>query len=193
MLEAATIDERDLLTAAREGDRAAFGALVKAYQRRAYAIAYGFVGNREDALELAQDAFARAYQAMPRFDTSMPFYPWLYRIIKNSSLNFLKKRKRRGESSLDSMMESGFDAIDAQRTPDAQVELDDVQFAVRAALTKLSPEQREIIRLRHFLEMSYGEIAEALAIPQGTVMSRLHGARKRLKSIIEESAPSVNV
>lgn len=103
-----TYDEAAVVVQARRGDRAAFGELVTQYQRRAYAIAYGFVGNREDALELAQEAFARAYKAMERFDTRMPFYPWFYRIVKNICLNHLKKRRRRGETSLDGLMESGF-------------------------------------------------------------------------------------
>ncbi|MDQ1256105.1 MAG: hypothetical protein QG656_701, partial [Candidatus Hydrogenedentes bacterium] len=79
MTDAATFDEAAAVLDARAGDQAAFGALVTAYQRKAYAVAYSLVGNREDALELAQEAFASAYKAMRRFDATMPFYPWLYR------------------------------------------------------------------------------------------------------------------
>ena len=117
MTELATHNEPELLAAAAHGDRKAFGQLVRLYQRRAYAAAYSLVGNREDALELSQDSFVKAFKAMKRFDLSMPFYPWLHRIIRNTSLNHLKKKKRRGESSLDHMMESGFDARDPGHTP----------------------------------------------------------------------------
>ena len=180
------LDERAAITAARNGDRAAFGGLVRAYQRRAYAVAYGFVSNRDDALELAQESFVRAFKAMGRFDAAMPFYPWLYRIIKNTCLNHLKKKRRHGESSLDTMMASGFDAKDTGNRPDQNAELDDLRCSIQRAMAELSPEHREILRLRHFLEMSYAEIAHALDIPKGTVMSRLHGARRSLRRILEK-------
>jgi RNA polymerase sigma-70 factor (ECF subfamily) len=185
MMESITFDEAAVLVAARDGDRAAFSTLVQQYQRRAYAAAYSFAGNREDAQELSQEAFVKAYKAMERFDTHMPFYPWLYRIIKNTCLNHLKKKKRHGEISLDAMMDSGYDVKDGERTPDGYAELDDLKRALRSAMTRLTPEQQEILRLRHFLEMSYSEIAASLEIPQGTVMSRLHGARKSLRRLME--------
>ena len=112
-----TYDEQAVLLDAQRGDRAAFGQLVRTYQKRAYGIAYGFVGNREDALELAQEAFVRAYKAMARFDPRLPFYPWMYRIVKNTCLNHLKKRKRRGETSLDGMMASGYEPVSKGRGP----------------------------------------------------------------------------
>jgi RNA polymerase sigma-70 factor (ECF subfamily) len=181
-----TFNETAALVAARNGDQAAFGDLVRAYQRRAYAAAYSFVCNREDALELAQEAFARAFKAMHRFDPSLPFYPWLYRIIKNASLNYLKRKQRRGETSLEGMMESGFDARATGPNPVQAAELDDLKRSIHESMARLTPEQQEILRLRHFLEMSYAEIAETLDIPQGTVMSRLHSARQSLRRIVEQ-------
>ncbi len=193
MIEQSTYDEREIISAAALGDRRAFGTLVRLYQRRAYAAAYTLVGNRDDALELSQDAFVKAFRAMKRFDVNMPFYPWLHRIIRNTSLNHLKKKKRRGESSLDSMMESGFDARDPKRTPLDMANRSELALHIEHAMSQLSPEQQEILRLRHFMELSYGEIAASLEIPQGTVMSRLHSARKKLRSILEtqqqEAAP----
>ena len=181
-----TFNEKAALIAARNGDRAAFGKLVTAYQRRAYAIAYSYVKNRDDALELSQEAFVRAYKAIATFDTKMPFYPWLYRIIKNTCLNQIKRKKRRGESSLDAMMESGYDAVDRARGPNEASELDELKQAIQRAMERLTPDQQEILRLRHFLELSYAEISDCLEIPQGTVMSRLHAARKNLKTALEE-------
>ncbi len=183
-MDAATFDEVQALADAQKGDRGAFGALVRAYERRAYAIAYSFVGNREDALELAQDSFARAYKAMPRFKVGMPFYPWLYRIIKNTCLNHLKKRRRRGETSLDGLMESGFDVAHSGENPQRDAELGDLRGEIASAMRELSPEHREILMLRHFQELSYAEIAQCLGVPKGTVMSRLHAARKGLRATL---------
>ncbi len=185
-MKASAFNERAAIEAARSGDRAAFGGLVRAYQRRAYAAAYSFVSNRDDALDLSQDAFARAFRAMPRFDADMPFYPWLYRIIKNLCLNHLKKKRRHGETSLDALMEQGYDPRDKGKSPVGQAELGDLKHAILEAMAGLSADHQEILRLRHFRELSYTEIAEQLAIPQGTVMSRLHGARKALRKNIEE-------
>ncbi|MFP6581458.1 MAG: sigma-70 family RNA polymerase sigma factor [Candidatus Hydrogenedentota bacterium] len=174
-----------MIEKAQAGDRTAFGRLVTAYQRRAYAVAYGFVGNREDALEMAQDSFVKAYKAIKRFDLRMPFYPWLYRIVKNTCLNHIKKRNRRGESSLDKMMASGRDFPSNRRGPDAKAIIVELRGAIRDALEKISDQHREIILLRHIHEKSYAEIAECLEIPHGTVMSRLHGARKSLRKVME--------
>lgn len=178
-----------MVGAARKGDRAAFGALVKAYQRRAYAAAYGIVGNRDDALDLAQESFVRAYRAMHRFDPALPFYPWLHQIVRNTCLNHLKRKKRRGEQSLDAMMEQGYDAREDNPGADEAVELDEVKRQVATAMKALSHEHREILRLRHMLDLSYGEIASMLDVPIGTVMSRLHAARKALKRAVEHKTP----
>lgn len=185
MNQAATIDEGPIVAAARRGDRAAFGTLVKAYQRRAYAAAYGIVGNRDDALDLAQESFVRAYRAMHRFDPAMPFYPWLHQIVRNTCLNHLKRKKRRGEQSLDELMEQGYDAREEEAGPSEVMQQDDLKRQVAAAMAKVSPEHREILRLRHMNDLSYAEIASMLDIPIGTVMSRLHAARKALKKVIE--------
>lgn len=181
-------DEKAVICAARAGDRAAFGALVNAYQRRAYAACYSMVGNREDALELAQESFVRAFRAMPHFDPAMPFYPWFYRILHNICLNHLRKRKRRGESSLDAMMGSGFDMPAQGDGPASAAALGDVQERIHRAMAKIPPEQAEILRLRHLLELSYAEIAQWLKIPMGTVMSRLHAARQRLRHELEKDS-----
>ena len=178
-------EEISILIGAQQGDRAAFGKIVKTYQKKAYAIAYGFVGNREDALEMAQEAFAKAYKAIARFDTDLPFYPWLYRIVKNTCLNHIKKRKRRGETSLEGLMESGYDPPSPNHTPDRHAELADIQRSIVEGLGELSEGHREIITLRHLHELSYTEISDCLDIPKGTVMSRLYAARRRLRVVME--------
>lgn len=183
-----TWDERAAVVAARDGDQAAFSQLVQAYRRKAYAAAYGLVGNREDALDIAQEAFARAYRAMKRFDATMPFYPWLYRIIRNLAYNHLKRKQRRGEQSLDQLHEDGFDVATAHPNASDQAEVASLRTQIRTALEQLSPEHREILQLRHFSELSYSEIADCLQVPPGTVMSRLHAARKRLAQALEKQS-----
>ncbi|NIA15769.1 MAG: sigma-70 family RNA polymerase sigma factor [Nitrospiraceae bacterium] len=185
-MDATTFDEAAAVLEARNGSRVAFEALVKAYQRRAYAIAYGFVGNREDALDLAQEAFARAYRAMDRFDTKMPFYPWFYRIVRNACLTHLKKKKRHGEVSLTALVASGYQVTDGEARPAQAAELEELRREIAGALEGLTPEHREIIVLRHLQELSYSEIAACLGIPKGTVMSRLYSARRSLRSVLED-------
>lgn len=181
------MNEGVVIAAARNGDRQAFAELVTLYQRRAYAAAYAIVGNRDDALDLAQDAFVRAYRAMHRFDPAMPFYPWLHQIVRNTCLNHLKRKKRRGEQSLDALMEQGYDAAEDGRGPQEDAELRELKLHIHEAMEKLTPDQQEIIRLRHLLDLSYTEISDSLGIPLGTVMSRLHAARKSLKRAMEEA------
>lgn len=181
-------DERSVIARAKRGDRAAFGELVRAHQRRAYAAAYAIVGNRDEAVDLAQDAFVRAYRAMGRFDANMPFYPWLHKIVRNLCLNHLKRRGRRGETSLDALVEQGFDVQEPGDDPLEAAEAGDLREQIRAAMAELSPAQAEILRLRHMVELSYTEIAECLGVPIGTVMSRLHAARKALRAALERAA-----
>lgn len=183
--------EHAALLRAKRGDRGAFGVLVAAYQRRAYAAAYALVGNREDAVDLAQDAFVRAYRAMGRFDTNMPFYPWLHRIVRNVCLNHLKRRHRRGETSLDALVDEGYDPTDSADDPERAAEVADERARILAAMATLPGPQQEILRLRHLLELSYAEIAETLGVPIGTVMSRLHGARRALRQALEAQLVAV--
>ena len=185
-MDATTFDEAAAVLDAHNGSRVAFEALVRAYQRRAYAIAYGFVGNREDAVDLAQEAFARAYRAMNRFDTKMPFYPWFYRIVRNACLSHLKKKKRHGEVSLTALTESGYQVTDEGADPERAAQLGELRVRIAGALEGLTPDHREIIVLRHLQELSYSEIAACLDIPKGTVMSRLHSARRNLRSVLED-------
>ena len=177
--------EKTLIESAQKGDHAAFGQMVTAYQRRAYSVAYGFMGNREDALEMAQESFVKIYKAIQRFDLGMPFYPWMYRIVKNTCLNQIKKRNRRGESSLDSMMASGRDFATTKRGPESRAVLGELKDKLADSLNRVSENHKEIIVLRHIHELSYAEISQCLDIPHGTVMSRLHGARKSLKKVME--------
>ncbi len=175
--------ERDIVEAWKRGDKRAYEALVRRYMTDAFLVAYGFCGNVEDARDLSQEAFIKAYQARGRFDASRPFYPWLHRILKNHCLNFVQ-RGRKDLSIDDENQHREF----ASPGPTAleSMEAAERKRLVRAAIARLNDDHREIIVLKTFRDLSYREIAEVLEIPIGTVMSRLFYARQALRAIIEE-------
>lgn len=175
------VNDADLSARAMRGDIRAFEALVELHKERAYMAALGFVGNPEDALDLSQEAFARAFRAMGRFREGAPFYPWLYAILRNACFNHLRRLRTHGEVSLDAAHDLGFDAADTADGPDLLAERSEIRRFVREELGKLDPPHREILLLRHFEGLSYREIAEVLGCPIGTVMSRLYAARGALR------------
>jgi RNA polymerase sigma-70 factor, ECF subfamily len=157
------------------GHNEAFGALVTRYQKVMYTVALRMVGNPEDARDATQDAFVKAYQRLASFDPKYRFYSWMYRILVNECLNV--NRDRKPEQALDENTEGSgtpFDTtLEAERREQIQL-----------ALLRLTPEYRTVVVLRHFAGQSYAEIAEALAIPEKTVKSRLYSARQRLGELL---------
>lgn len=179
-----TLDpEQDLIRRWKDGDKRAFETLVRRHMTDAFYVAYGYVGNAEDARDLSQDAFIKAYMARARFDETRPFYPWLYRILKNHCLNFVTRGRH--HLSLDDENEHREIASPAA-TALENMEENERRRLVRAAIDRLSEDHREIIVLKNFKEHSYKEIADVLGIPIGTVMSRLFYARQALRALIEE-------
>jgi RNA polymerase sigma-70 factor, ECF subfamily len=176
------IDEHHLLQRSQKGDQQAYGVIVNHYKEQAYSIALGYVGSMDDAYDLSQDAFIKAYKHIRAFDLSKSFFNWFYQILKRICLNFIRDKKTHFNS----------DAVEADKliskdlTPEEQNEQKEIQKLVWEAIGNLSVEAREIIILKEFKEMSYKEIAALLEIPEGTVMSRLYHARKALKREIEE-------
>jgi RNA polymerase sigma-70 factor (ECF subfamily) len=180
-----TLDpEQDLIRRWKRGDKRAFETLVRRHMTDAFYVAYGYCGNAEDARDLSQDAFIKAYQARASFDEARPFYPWLYRILKNHCLNFVT-RGRRHHVSIDDENEHR-EIPSPAATVLENMEETERRRLVRAAIDKLSEDHREIIVLKNFKEHSYKEIADLLGIPIGTVMSRLFYARQALRAVIEE-------
>ncbi|UCG52184.1 MAG: sigma-70 family RNA polymerase sigma factor [Candidatus Latescibacterota bacterium] len=179
-------NERELIQRWRNGDKKAFGALVRIYMTDAYLIALGFTGNSEDARDLSQDAFIKAFQARAQFDPERPFYPWFYRILRNRCLNFIRRESRKCEPLYYD------DKPDRERFPSrTSTPLEDLEKEERvrmlhAAIERLSFEHREVIVLKNFKGCSYEQIAKTLDIPIGTVMSRLYYARKMLRKILIE-------
>jgi RNA polymerase sigma-70 factor (ECF subfamily) len=179
-----TLDpEQELIRRWKRGDRHAFETLVRRHMSDAFYVAYGYVGNAEDARDLSQDAFIKAYQARARFDEARPFYPWLYRILKNHCLNFVTRGRH--HLSLDDENEHREIASPAA-TALEDMEENERRRLVRTAIDRLSEDHREIIVLKNFKECSYKEIADVLGIPIGTVMSRLFYARQALRALIEQ-------
>lgn len=178
--------ERDLkwVRAARGGDRRAFAKLVDAYQQRVYAIAYGIVRERDDAWDVAQEAFVKAYQNLSRFEGTSAFYTWLYRITYNVSIDHVRDRARR-QSPRDEPETVHERATGAgPEHPEQVSDRKELAAVLRAAMQQLSEKHRAIIVLREVEGLSYEEMAEVLGISKGTVMSRLFHARQNLQEIL---------
>lgn len=168
-----TLPEREILEAVQMGDREAYGLIVKRYMHSAYYIALGFVHNQQDALDVSQDAFIKAFRKIKMFDTHMPFFPWFYRLMKNLCIDHLKRKRRMSEVPLEDTK-----VIDEARDDR------EMREALWKGIRELPFDQREVIILRYFRQMSYAEIAELIGRPIGTVMSSLYYAKKKLKGIL---------
>ena len=168
-------DDLALVSLAKAGQTEAFGQLVERYQKVMFTVALRMVGNPEDARDITQDAFVKAFQRLASFDTNYRFFSWMYRILVNECLN--ANRDRKPEDSLDANAEGTGNPFDSTLEAERR---DQIQLA----LLRLTPEYRTVVVLRHFAGQSYGEIAEALAIPEKTVKSRLYSARQRLGEML---------
>jgi RNA polymerase sigma-70 factor (ECF subfamily) len=167
------LSENEILALVKKGDAQAYQQIVKKYMQTAYYIALGFVHNHQDALDLSQESFIKAFRKIKSFDAGRPFFPWFYRILKNLCIDHFKRIRRRREIPLE---ESYFLIQDREDK--------EMKEAMWQGIKKLPFEQKEIIILRYFREYSYEEIAEITGRPIGTVMSSLHYAKKRLKKIV---------
>jgi len=179
-------DERELVNRARRGDREAFGALIQRYQQRVAGVARALVHNPDDAVELAQETFIRAYQNLRSFEGRSSFSTWLYRIASNLAIDWRRRESRHSiahgeeaEKELDRIPSAQGDSFRAA----ARGELSQ---KVRQALKELTPEHRQVILLREMEGLSYEEISAILSCPKGTVMSRLHYARSHLRTLLKD-------
>jgi len=168
--------ESELIVLARKGDQGAYGVLVRRHQDRIYRHLLNLTGSREEALELAQEVFIKAWQALPTWQPDAQFHTWLYRIASNAALDVLRRRKVVRFVPLD----DDYDAPADQPGPEAQLQARQGLRRLDAALARLLPEQREIVLLREVEGLSYDELATTLGIDQGTVKSRLSRARVAL-------------
>ncbi len=177
-----------------EGSEEAFNRLVLAHQKKAYNIAFRFLGNHEDANEVAQDAFVRVYRNLHRFRGHSSFQTWLYKITLNLARNRYRKMKRRKEDkkvSLDNPLtyedgESIREVPDEMFSPERSIRSREIQEQVQEALEQIAPEHRQVVVLRHIEGLSYTEMSEILGCAEGTIKSRLHRARQELRGYLRE-------
>jgi RNA polymerase sigma-70 factor (ECF subfamily) len=185
--DAQSNDDGTLVRRAQAGDRDAFGELVERHMRSAYAAAVGLVGSRDDALDLSQEAFARAYRARHRIDPDRPFYSWYYAILRRLCFNFLRDQRTRAAKLAEASSWLELQAIAAHpEDPARAVERREDQRRLAAALGTLPDHEREVLVLKEFEHLTYREIAELVDVPIGTVMSRLYSARRRLADVLED-------
>lgn len=182
-------EDRDLIKQARAGDRAAFEQLVQRHQRRAFAIALALVRDENDAREIVQEAFIRVYRSLDAFKGSATFFTWLYRIVTNLSIDLMRKPSRRDSdlvepASFDDHCESPFMARIDGADPLDVVQRSDVAEAIQSALDELPSYHRGVIIMRELEGMSYEEMAEAMGVSKGTIMSRLFHARQKLQKAL---------
>ena len=172
-------DDAELIRAAQEGDKDSFGMIFNKYKTKSYPIAVGLMGNRDDAWDVTQEAFARAWVHIDTFRLHEPFFPWFYQILRRLGLNKLKKHKN--HSPVESAPNEKYFSKNSEFDPSVIAERNNRNDIIWKAVHSLSDLHREIIILRHFQELSYKKISETLFISKGTVMSRLYNARKELE------------
>lgn len=178
--------EQRCLDACRAGEAMAYRPLVDAYFPRTVRLAHALVGNADDARDLAQEAFLAAYGALPQHVDGRPFYPWLRGILINRAKVFIRTRNRARARRLAAAQRPGHWA--AARASNARPEIADL---VGRALAHLDEADRSLLVLKHVEGYTYDELAAALAIPRGTVMSRLYRARKRMREALGRLDPQM--
>ena len=177
--------EREIIDRVLSGDTEAFEALVLEHQNKVYSLALRMVGNEEDARDMAQEAFIRAFNFLSGFRGDSKFSVWLYRLTSNICIDFLRSRSKKQTVSMTWTDEDGEEAgeleiPDDTWSPEQQLERSLTRESVRRGLDSLSPQYREILLLREISGLSYEEIAKALNLEEGTVKSRIFRARKKL-------------
>ena len=181
--------DTELVRAARDGDMRAYDQLIQRYQGRIYSTIYHMTSNHEDANDLAQDTFIKAYSVLKSFKGDSSFYTWIYRIAVNKTINFLKARKNKYSLSLNDLdfnAENDPDlvAFVSDKTPRRDVALAELQQKLNEAMQKLSEDHRMVITLHDVQGMSHDEIAEIMKCNTGTVRSRLFYARQQMQALL---------
>lgn len=184
-------DDKDLVERAKTGDTTAFDELVLKYSARLYGLVYHMTSNREDASDVLQDVFAKAYRSLKRFRGNSSFYTWIYSIAVNMTLNFLKKRNRRRGMSLDDI-ESGigndaeFLELTTGNSPSQEVNLRELQQRLNDAMMQLSDDHRAVVTMFDIQGLPHAEISKILGVSAGTIRSRLFYAHRQLQNFLEE-------
>jgi RNA polymerase sigma-70 factor (ECF subfamily) len=187
------VPELDLVRQAQTGDLEAFDRLVSRYRTRIFGMIYNMVHNEQDAWDLAQDSFLKAWKSIARFRGQSSFYTWMYRIVMNVTIDWLRKKQVKGAGAEfdDAIQLKEIDP--ASRTvphagplPHEGMQSREIRDRIDAAIAQLSPEHRAVILMKEIEDMQYREIAESLGCSIGTVMSRLFYARKKLQNLLRD-------
>lgn len=191
MDEAPDTPDTELVARTKAGDPSAFDELVIRYSPRLYGLVYNMTSNHEDTNDLLQEIFAKAYRAIGGFQEKSSFYTWMHTIAVNRTLNFLKKRGRSYNISLndvDAAVENDPEFIELTSTPDPvrEANLNELQKKLNEALLKLSPKHRAVVTMFDIQGMPHAEIARIMNVSEGTVRSRLFYAHRELQNYLEE-------
>src|ERR1700731_1553484 len=186
-----TDEDQQLVARTQSGDAAAFDQLVVKYTPRLYGLIYNMTSNHEDTNDLLQDVFSKAYKAIRGFRGKSSFYPWIPSIAVNMTLNFLKKRGRRYQLSLDdvdSSIQSDKEFLEAtaSTSPVREADLSELQKRLNEAMMKLSDEHRAVVTMFHIQGMPHAEISKILNVSEGTVRSLLFYANRQLQNYLDE-------
>ena len=189
----ADVSELDLVKQCQAGQTEAFDQLVTRYRTRVFAMIYNMVHNEQDAWDLAQDSFLKAWKSINRFQGKSSFYTWIYRIVMNVTIDWLRKKQVKGTGAEfdDAIQLKEIDPASrtvpkADALPHQRMEQNEIRARIDAAIAQLSPEHRAVILMKETEDMQYHEIAEALGCSIGTVMSRLFYARKKLQNLLRD-------
>jgi RNA polymerase sigma factor RpoE len=190
-VEVEELDDLTLVRRAQQEDMRAYDVLVRRYQERIYATVYHMTSNHDDANDLAQDTFIKAFRALKSFKGDSSFYTWIYRIAVNKTINFLKQRKNKVQISLNDVdfnAENDPDlvALTSERTPRRDLNLNELQEKLNAAMQKLSEHHRMVVTLHDVQGLSHEEIGKIMDCNVGTVRSRLFYARQQLQAYLSD-------
>jgi len=184
-------EDEALVRRTQNGENAAFDVLVERYKERLYATVYHMTSNHEDANDLVQDTFIKAYKSLRGFRGQSSFYTWVYRIAVNRTINFIKRRKNRSQYSLDdldSSIQTDPDLVELMShvTPRREVALTELQEKLNEALQQLSEPHRAVVAMHDIQGMTHADIARVMKCSEGTVRSRLFYARQQLQGLLSD-------
>ncbi|MSR64498.1 MAG: sigma-70 family RNA polymerase sigma factor [Verrucomicrobiae bacterium] len=183
------INDNELIARCQRGDLTAYEPLVNKYRERVYAQAFNLTRNADDAYDLCQETFVKAWKSISRFRGQSSFYTWLYRIATNLGIDLIRSKEKRQTTEFDDSIEKEETEENKpfahQTMPSDEMQQKELGQAIDDAIAKLTPEHREVIVLREFEGLDYKDIAKAIGCSIGTVMSRLHYARAHLQKILK--------
>src|SRR5678809_325178 len=187
------VTELDLVNRCQAGNTEAFDEMVTRYRTRVFGMIYNMVHSEQDAWDLAQDSFLKAWKSIGRFRGLSSFYTWIYRIVMNVTIDWLRKKQVKGGGGefddaiqLKEVEPASKTVPKSEALPHEMMERSEIRARIEKAIAQLSPEQRAVILMKQIEEMQYHEIAEALGCSIGTVMSRLFYARKKLQNLLRD-------